>query len=133
MNFPKPVSNLSPNSHEFEITPLVKETGFREYDARWWFGHTNSEKAPELNLMGVEALGMGLGTLIQELGAGPDIVVGHDFRSYSSSIKNALIVGLMAAGANVKDIGMGLSPTAYYAQFALDVASVAMVTASHND
>ena len=45
----------------------------------------------------------------------------------------ALTQGLMAAGANVKDIGLALSPMAYYAQFALDVPSVAMVTASHNE
>jgi len=77
--------------------------------------------------MGVQALGMGLGTLIQELGAGPDIVTGHDFRSYSMSIKLALISGLMAAGARVKDIGMALSPTAYYAQFALDCHTMIMV------
>ncbi|MFV0298328.1 MAG: phosphomannomutase/phosphoglucomutase, partial [Hyphomicrobiaceae bacterium] len=31
------------------------------------------------------------------------------------------------------DIGLALSPMAYYAQFALDVPCVAMVTASHND
>ena len=131
--FPKTKPDTLPNTHEFEVTPLVKPTGFREYDARWWFGHPESDKAPELNLMGIQALGMGLGTLIQELGAGPEIVTGHDFRSYSMSIKLALVSGLMAAGARVKDIGLALSPTAYYAQFALDCPSVAMVTASHND
>ena len=46
---------------------------------------------PELNLIGVQALGMGLGTLIRRLGAGPDIVTGHDFRSYSLAIKLALV------------------------------------------
>jgi phosphomannomutase/phosphoglucomutase len=133
MTFPKPVDRLQSNSHAFENTPLLAATGFREYDARWWFGHRSSSLDPTLNLMGVQALGMGLGTLIQELGAGRDIVTGHDFRSYSLSIKQALITGLMAAGANVKDIGLALSPMAYFAQFALDVPSVAMVTASHND
>ncbi len=131
--FPTPVHSLSAHSKEFENTPLVKPTGFREYDARWWFGNASSDKPPELNLMGVQALGMGLGTLVQELGAGPDIVVGHDYRSYSLTIKQALVAGLLSAGANVKDIGLALSPTAYFAQFALDVPSVAMVTASHND
>lgn len=131
--FPKTKPDAIPNSHAYEITPLVKPTGFREYDARWWFGTPDSEKPPELNLMGVQALGMGLGTLIQELGAGPDIVTGHDFRNYSMSIKLALVSGLMTAGARVKDIGMALSPTAYFAQFKLDIPSVAMVTASHND
>ena len=76
---------------------------------------------------------MGLGTLIRRLGAGPDIVTGHDFRSYSLAIKLALVSGLMAAGARVKDIGLALSPMAYFAQFALDTPSVAMVTASHNE
>lgn len=126
-------SDLKPNSFEFETEPLVKPTGFREYDARWWFGHPGSEKSPELNLVGVQALGMGLGTLIRRLGAGPRIVVGHDFRSYSLGIKLALAQGLMAAGAHVKDIGLALSPMAYFAQFDLDCPSVAMVTASHNE
>jgi phosphomannomutase / phosphoglucomutase len=34
---PKPVAALTPNSLAYETTPLVKPTGFREYDARWWF------------------------------------------------------------------------------------------------
>ena len=66
--FPKPVSSVPPKTHEFETTPLIKPTGFREYDARWWFGNPAVDKDPELNLMGIQALGMGLGTLIQELG-----------------------------------------------------------------
>lgn len=129
----KPLADATPNSFAFETRALVKPTGFREYDARWWYGHPGSDKAPEINLIGVQALGMGLGTLIRRLGAGPDIVVGHDFRSYSMAIKLALVSGLQAAGARVKDIGLALSPMAYFAQFALDAPSVAMVTASHNE
>jgi phosphomannomutase/phosphoglucomutase len=49
------------------------------------------------------------------------------------SIKMALVTGLMAAGCKVHDIGLCMSPMAYFAQFALDVPCVAMVTASHND
>ncbi|MEM1286911.1 MAG: phosphomannomutase/phosphoglucomutase [Pseudomonadota bacterium] len=131
--FPPPAAELAPNTAEFETTPLVKPTGFREYDARWWFGHPGSDIPPELNLMGVQALGAGLGTLIHEQGVRPNIVVGHDFRGYSASIKCALISGLMAAGVSVHDIGLALSPMAYFAQFELDVPAVAMVTASHND
>ncbi|TIQ22929.1 MAG: phosphomannomutase/phosphoglucomutase [Mesorhizobium sp.] len=129
----KIVSEALPNTFEFETSALIKASGFREYDARWWFGHPNSAEPPELNLIGVQALGMGLGTLIRRLGAGPDIVTGHDFRSYSLAIKLALVSGLMAAGARVRDIGLALSPMAYFAQFALDTPSVAMVTASHNE
>jgi phosphomannomutase/phosphoglucomutase len=123
--FSKPRADLVPNTAAYENEPLVKATGFREYDARWIFG-------PEINLLGVQALGLGLGTYIHEMGQSK-IVVGHDFRSYSSSIKNALILGLISAGCEVHDIGLALSPTAYFAQFDLDIPCVAMVTASHNE
>jgi phosphomannomutase/phosphoglucomutase len=123
--FSKPRADLVPNTAAYENEPLVKATGFREYDARWIFG-------AEINLLGVQALGLGLGTYIHEVGQSK-IVVGHDFRSYSSSIKNALILGLISAGCEVHDIGLALSPTAYFAQFDLDIPCVAMVTASHNE
>ncbi len=123
---PTPRSDLTPNTLEYETLPKVKPTGFREYDARWVFEQ-------EINLMGIQALGAGLGTLIHELGKKPQIVVGHDYRSYSASIKQALMVGLMGAGIEVHDIGLALSPVAYFAQFELDIPCVAMVTASHNE
>ncbi len=123
--FPVPKPKLTPNTYAYESEPMVKPTGFREYDARWIFGE-------ELNLMGVQALGMGLGTLLKEMGKA-EVVTGHDFRSYSSSIKTALVQGLMATGCTVHDIGLAVTPMAYYAQFALDVPAVAMVTASHNE
>ena len=124
--FPKPKPSLTPNTYAYESEPLVKPTGFREYDARWLLGK-------EINLMGVQALGIGLGTLIRELGVRPEIVTGHDFRGYSASVKTSLISGLLAAGCKVHDIGLAVTPMAYFAQFDLDVPCVAMVTASHND
>ena len=128
-----PQSDLSANTYAFETSPLVRPTGFREYDARWWFGGPQYPKAPELNLLGVQALGLGLGTLIREMGAPMRIVTGHDYRAYSMSIKQALMLGLLESGMEVLDIGLALSPVAYYAQFALDAPCVAMVTASHNE
>src|SRR6201991_5111430 len=124
--FPKPKPQLTPNTYAYESEPMVKATGFREYDARWLLG-------TEINLMGIQALGMGLGTLIGEMGVKREIVTGHDFRGYSASVKMALINGLMAAGCKVHDIGLAMTPMAYFAQFDLDVPCVAMVTASHND
>lgn len=121
-----PKAAITPNTYEYETTALVKATGFREYDARWIF-----EK--EINLLGIQALGLGLGTYIFERGVTPKIVVGHDFRSYSINIKNALMLGLMQAGVEVLDIGLCLSPIAYFAQFDLEAPCVAMVTASHNE
>jgi phosphomannomutase / phosphoglucomutase len=122
----KPRQDLVANTLAYEQFPYVKPTGFREYDARWLF-----EK--EVNLSGIQQIGLGIGTLMYERGVRPEIVTGHDYRSYSSAIKYALISGLMAAGIKVHDIGLATTPMAYYGQFALDVPAVAMVTASHND
>ena len=124
--YPTPKPKLTPNTFGYESSAMVKPTGFREYDARWLFEE-------EINLMGVQALGLGLATLLHEMEVKPGIVVGHDFRSYSAAIKYALIAGLMAGGARVNDIGLAITPMAYFAQFALDAPAVAMVTASHND
>ena len=123
---PKPRADLKVNTADFERLPLVKPTGFREYDARWLFPE-------EINLMGLNAIGLGLATLVARRGVPKRFVVGHDFRWYSASVKQALMMGLLAGGAEVHDIGLALSPMAYFAQFALDVECVAMVTASHND
>src|SRR6201746_2394494 len=124
--FPKPKPLLVPNTYAYESEPMVKATGFREYDARWLFGK-------EINLMGIQALGMGLGALIAELGAREEVAPGHDFRGYSGSIKYALISGLQAAGCKAHDIALCMTLMSYFAQFDLDVPCVAMVTASHND
>ncbi|PHS25037.1 MAG: phosphomannomutase/phosphoglucomutase [Robiginitomaculum sp.] len=129
----KPRTDILANTLAFEEQALIAPTGFREYDARWWFGRLDSDKPSQINLPGISALGFGLGTLIHEMGKTPAIVVGHDYRSYSLSIKQALMLGLMRAGIRVHDIGLALSPTAYFAQFDLDVPCVAMVTASHNE
>lgn len=129
----RPLSQIAPQSAEFENLPLVKPTGFREYDARWWFGHAGSAVEPELNLPGVMAVGMGIATLARRRGVRMEIVTGHDYRGYSCAIKMALVAGLMAGGMKVHDIGLALSPMAYFAQFELNCACVAMVTASHND
>src|SRR5512134_1475379 len=124
--FPKPRQDLRPNTAEFERLPFVKATGFREYDARWRYPE-------EINLLGLQAVGLGLATLMRARGVPVRVVVGHDYRSYSAAVKAALTTGLMAGGAEVHDIGLALSPMAYFAQFALEVEGVAMVTASHND
>jgi len=109
---------------ELKIDPY----GFREYDARWLY-----EK--DINRIGIENLGKGLGTQIikHTKKKNPRVIVGHDYRSYSEEIKSALKKGLLSTGCNVEDIGLSLSPTVYFAQFNLDADAVAMVTASHNE
>ncbi|MEP5153937.1 phosphomannomutase/phosphoglucomutase [Planktotalea sp.] len=121
----KPAPTVSQNTWEFLRDAMIAPTGFREYDARWKF-------PDDINLPGITALGLGLGTQMQRRGIEPVIAVGNDYREYSLSVKNALMLGLMQAGIHVKDIGPAVSPMAYFAQFHLDAPAVAMITASHN-
>ena len=100
-------------------------SGFREYDARWRY-------PDEIDLEGISALGVGIGTQLRAKGLSPQIVTGHDYRAYSPAVKAALIDGLVRAGITVHDIGLALTPTAYFARHHLGVDAVAMVTASHN-
>ena len=106
----------------------INPNGFREYDARWLY-------QSDINLLGLENLGKGLGTqIIKNTNINnPRVIVGHDYRSYSEEIKFSLIKGLVSTGCYVEDIGLSLSPTVYFAQFNLDADAVAMVTASHNE
>src|SRR6476619_4218433 len=112
--FPKPRADLAPNTADFERLPLIKPTGFREYDARWLY-------PKDINLMGLNAIGLGLATLAGKRHLAKRFVVGHDYRSYSGAVKQSLIAALLAGGAQVYDIGLALSPMAYFAQFELDV------------
>src|SRR5210317_2436120 len=106
----------------------INHNGFREYDARWLY-------PDDINLAGIKHLGQGLGSQIisETKKDNPRVVVGHDYRSYSEEIKNALIDGLISTGCFVEDLGLSLSPMAYFAQFELNADGVAMVTASHNE
>ncbi len=107
---------------------LINPLGFREYDARWIY-----EK--DINKLGIENLGKGLGTQIVKHTKKncPRVIVGHDYRSYSEEIKASLKKGLIESGCYVEDIGLSLSPMVYFAQFNLKSDAVAMVTASHNE
>ena len=85
--------------------------GFREYDARWLY--------PEnINKLGITNLGKGLGTQIinHTKKNNPRVIVGHDYRSYSEEIKEALKEGLISTGCLIEDVGLSLSPMVYFAK-----------------
>ena len=110
-------------SEDVHINPL----GFREYDARWLYPQ-------DINKAGIENVGKGFGSqVILKTKKSARVIVGHDYRSYSEEVKKELIKGLVSSGCKVEDIGLALSPTAYFAQFNLDADGVAMITASHNE
>ena len=101
--------------------------GFREYDARWLY-------PKDINKEGIKKVGQALGSqIISKTNKSPRVIVGHDYRSYSEEVKKKLIEGLIDTGCNIEDIGLALSPTAYFAQFNLNADAVAMITASHNE
>tara|TARA_B100000029_G_scaffold169557_1_gene165815 strand:- start:1920 stop:3416 length:1497 start_codon:yes stop_codon:yes gene_type:complete len=122
INYSHPV-NFSLQDYKEE--ERIYDLGFREYDARWIYPE-------QINLSGIQKIGLSLGNLIQKTDNNKKITVGHDFRSYSEEIKEALIGGLIASGIDVYDIGLTISPCAYFSQYLLDCDNVAMVTASHN-
>ena len=64
----------------------INPNGFREYDARWLF-------QKEIDIDGIKDLGKGLGSQVikHTKKTNPRIIVGHDYRSYSEKIKQALI------------------------------------------
>ena len=108
-------------------TVHINPYGFREYDARWIY-------PKDINQAGIKNVGQGLGSqIISKTNKSPRVIVGHDYRSYSEEVKKKLIEGLIDTGCNIEDIGLALSPTAYFAQFNLNADAVAMVTASHNE
>ena len=111
-----------------ENSTKIDPYGFREYDARWLYDKN-------INLLGIENLGKGLGTQIIKHSKknNPRVVVGHDYRSYSEKIKTSLKKGLISTGCFVEDLGLSLSPMVYFAQFNLNTDAVAMITASHNE
>jgi len=117
----------TPNTAESELNPSVYPFGFREYDARWRYPE-------QINLLGLQCLGAGFGTQLAKMGhARPRVVVGHDYRSYSAAVKHAVTIGLLSAGCEVEDIGLAVTPMAYFAQQHLGNCAGAMTTASHNE
>lgn len=60
------------------------------------------------------------------------IVVGHDMRSSGVELTQALVDGILAAGADCIEIGEIETPAIYYAVGSLNAAGGIMVTASHN-
>lgn len=97
---------------------------FREYDIR---GLADKE----LRTPDVELLGRALATyLIRHNGR--RICLGRDCRLSGERLHDALLEGMMAAGANVLDIGIVPTPVLYYACRHFQADGGVMITGSHN-
>jgi len=99
------------------LSSLVKS-----YDVR---GLVDTELTPEV----VKALGAAFVDVI--VGAGNDLVLGHDMRESSPTLADAFIEGASSAGARVISIGLCSTDMVYFASGVKNAASV-MFTASHN-
>ncbi len=99
----------------------------RAYDIRGIYGETLSEDV-------AYAIGRAYATLVSRRlsKAHPTIVTARDGRASSPVLSKGLIEGLKAAGADVKDCGVGPTPMCYFATVHLKADAGIMLTGSHN-
>ena len=99
----------------------------RAYDIRGIYGET-------LNPDVAYAIGRAYATLVSRRlsKAHPTIVTARDGRASSPALSEALIDGLKASGADVKDCGVGPTPMCYFATVHLNADAGIMLTGSHN-
>ncbi|MDD9966950.1 MAG: phosphomannomutase/phosphoglucomutase [Myxococcales bacterium] len=102
------------------MNPLV----FREYDIR---GVADRDLTDAL----AADLGRAFGTLIRRRG-GKRIVLSRDCRLSSDRLHEHLRCGLLETGLKLVDIGVGPTPTMYFAVFHLDLDGGVQITGSHN-
>ncbi len=105
-------------AHEFDPTIL------REYDIRG---------VVDRSLTAADALALGctFGTMVRQQG-GQRVCVGRDGRLSSPVLAEALQRGLVEAGVEVLDVGLGPTPMLYFAVHHLEADGGVQVTGSHN-
>lgn len=105
-------------AHTFNPTIL------REYDIRGIVGET-------LFPADARAIGQAFGTVVRKAG-GTRVAVGRDGRISSPELSAAVVAGLVAAGIEVRDIGVGGTPMLYFAVHHLTTDAGIQITGSHN-
>ena len=94
---------------------------FKAYDMRGTFG-------ADFDLETVRKVGRALPQVV----GGRRWLVGRDCRTTSKDVRDALVDGLVAAGADVTDIGLCTTPMVYFFTARDGYDGSVMVTASHN-
>ena len=100
---------------------MAELTCFKAYDIRGRLGD-------QLN----EQVAYRIGRAYAQFLNAKKVVIGGDIRLSTEPLKKALAKGLMAAGADVLDLGMTGTEEIYFAAFFMDVDGGIEVTASHN-
>ena len=94
---------------------------FKAYDMRGTFGK-------DFDLATVRRVGAALPQVV----GGRRWLVGRDCRATSPAVRDALVAGLQAAGAEVTDLGPATTPMVYFATAQGDFDGSVQITASHN-
>ncbi len=107
---------LEPHHFDMEI--------LREYDIRGQIGKN-------VSIEDAFAVGCAFGTYVKRKG-GSRVCIGYDGRDSSPDFTKAVINGLLAAGMEVENIGLGPTPMLYFAVKDHMADGGIMVTGSHN-
>ena len=94
---------------------------FKAYDMRGTFG-------VDFTFDTVRAVGMALPGI---LGA-KKFLIGRDMRLTSRRMRDALVAGLISAGAEIDDLGLASTPMVYFFTERTDCDASVQITASHN-
>ena len=111
-------NGIDKNSDEFKSM-------FREYDIR------GKVSKFQLNEESVYEIVLAYARLIKERGV-KNVVLGYDNRDCSVPFCESAKRALVEYGFTVYDIGLTLTPIAYYAQYRFEAEGLVMITASHN-
>jgi phosphomannomutase / phosphoglucomutase len=86
----------------------------------------------DLTVDAAGAIGRAFAALLTERGVPVVVAVGRDNRPNGVALRDALVRGLVAAGAQVVDIGVVPTPVLYWSLHHLPVSAGIQITGSHN-
>lgn len=98
---------------------------FRQYDIRGIYGR-------DLTVEAAEAIGRAYPAILAEHGLHGAVAVGRDNRPSGAALRDALVRGLTASGADVIDLGEVPTPLLYWSLHHLPVVGGIQITGSHN-
>ena len=107
-----------------QLTKNINQNIFREYDLR---GIAETDLTEDV----AYTLGKSYGTYMANQGH-TKVIIGHDNRTTSPMLNNALIKGIIETGVDVVSLGLVTTPMYYFAKIHYDVPVGIMITASHN-
>lgn len=102
----------------------LSQSIFKAYDIRGVVGKTLDQSI-------ARKIGHAFGSAVRRKGE-RTVVIGKDGRLSGPELTAALAEGLRAAGVDVIDLGVVVTPMVYYGTHVLDAKSGVMVTGSHN-